>query len=230
MTTIPVPAGNTGDSGNQPDPTPVTTPTPAPEPTPTPAPVAPTAKFEVVEGKVQVDGKKFVPESDLIAAKNSLEGKMTTQQTAHETAINAAKLAESEGLKTIATLNAKITENEQARQAGAVTDEAAAKNKTDLDAALASIETLTSGALEMRRANLVLQYGVNADTIKEKSLAELNAFEEALKAVGTARNAGIGPYVVGGGSGVPVAQTNIERAAAVIAATPQRGVREPTKQ
>ena len=204
--------------------------TQAATPEPTPTPVEPTAKVEIKDGKVVVDGKQFVAESHLIAAKKSLEGKLTTQQTAHETAIDAAKLEVSEGQKQIATLNAKITENEEARQAGAVTDEDAAKVKQELETAKSSIETLSTGALELRRANLVLQYGVAPDTIKDKDMPQLDSFEEALKAVSTARGGGVGPYATGGGTGEAAPQTAIERATKVIESTPMRGVRnEPPK-
>ncbi len=222
----------TDASGGQPaqTPTPTPDPTPTPTPVPDPTPVASTAKVEIKEGKVEVDGKKFVPESQLIAAKKSLEGQMTTQQTAHETAIDAAKLEASEGQKQIATLNAKITENEQARKTGAVTDEDAAKTKQELETAKSSIETLTNSSLETRRALLVLQYGVTADSIKDKSLPELASFEEAIKAVSTARGGGVGNYATGGGTGEAAPQTNIERAAKVLESTPVRGVRnEPPK-
>ncbi len=220
--------GNTGDSGDKPAQTPATTPPPAE--TKPPEPVATTAKVEIKDGRVEVDGKKFVPESDLIAAKNNLEGKLTTQQTAHETAIDAAKLETSESQKTIAQLNAKITENEQARESGAVTEEAAAKTKQELETAKSSLETLTNSSLETRRALLVLQYGVTADSIKDKSLTELASFEEAIKAVSTARGGGAGPYATGGGTGEAAPQTNIERAAKVLESTPVRGVRNPAPQ
>jgi len=225
------PGGNKdpGGSGSESAQTLPTTPSVA-IPPPEPTPIAPTAKVEVKEGKVVVDGKKFVAESDLLAAKNSLEGKLTAQQTAHEAAIDAARLEVSEGQRQIATLNAKITENEQARQAGAVSDVDAAKVKQDLETSRASIETLTTSALEYRRALLVLQYGIASDTIKEKNMTELDAFEGALKAVSTARGGGVGPYAIGGGTGEAAPQTNIERAAKVLESTPVRGVRnEPPK-
>jgi len=231
MDTVPV-AGNAGGSGDQPPQTPPTTP-PAATPPPAPAPIAATAKVEVKDGKVVVDGKKFVAESDLIAAKNSLEGKLTTQQTAHDTAIDAARLEASTAQQTIATLNAKITENEEARKAGAVTDTEAASIKQELETAKSSIVTLTAEAgkaLELRRANLVLQYGVVPDTIKDKDMKALDAFEEAIKAVSTARGSGPGPYAVGGGLGEAAPQTNIERAVKVLENTPVRGVREPAPQ
>ncbi len=206
--------------------------TPPTTPPSEPAPIAPTAKVEVKDGRVIVDGKKYVAESDLIAAKGSLEGKLSTQQTAHETAIDAAKLAESAAQQTIASLTAKAKETEDAPKTGAVTDEEAASVKQELEASKASIVTLTAEAgkaLELKRANLVLQYGIVPDTIKEKNMTELDSFEEALKAVSTAKG-GVGNYALGGGSGDAAPQTDIERAAKVIESTPIRGVREPAPQ
>jgi len=207
--------------------------TPVPEPEPAVVPVEPTAKVEVKEGKVLVDGKSFIAESDLIAAKRSLEGKLTTQQTAHEAAIDAAKLEASAAQQTIAQLNAKITENEEARKTGAVTDTEAASVKQELETAKSSIVALTADAgkaLELRRANLVLQYGVAPDTIKEKDMRALDSFEEALKAVSTARGSGVGPYAVGGGTGEAAPATAMERAAKILETTPVRGVRNPASQ
>ncbi len=204
--------------------------TPASEPAP--EAVALTAKLEVKDGAVTVDGKKFVAESHLIASKKSLEGKLSTQQTAHDTAIDAAKLAESAAQQTIASLNAKIKETEDARTTGAVSDEDAARVKQELETAKNSIVALTADAgmaLELKRANLVLAYGIVADTIKDKTLAELGSFEEALKAVSTAKG-GVGNYALGGGAGDAAPQTPIERAAKVIESTPVRGVREPAPQ
>ena len=229
MTTEPKANGGSGGEGEK---TPVTTPEPQPTSPPEPTPVAPTAKVEVKDGRVVVDGKKFVAESDLIAAKNSLEGKLTQQQTAHEAAIDAAKLEASAAQQTIAQLNAKIKETEDARKAGAVTDTEAASVKQELETAKNSIVTLTvdaARALELRRANLVLQYGVAPDTIKDKDMKALDSFEEALKTVSTAKGGGAGPYALGGGIEGAVPQTDMERAAKVIESTPVRGVREPVK-
>jgi len=211
---------------------PATSAPPATPPT-EPPPIASTAKVEIKDGRVIVDGKKMVAESDLIAAKGSLETKLTQQQTVHDTAIDAAKLEASAALQTIASLNAKIKETEDARATGAVTDEEAASVKLELETAKSSIVLLTAEAakaLELKRANLVLQYGVAADTIKDKDLKALDSFEEALKAVSTARGGGVGNYAVGGGTGDAAPQTDIERAAKILESTPVRGVREPATQ
>jgi len=234
MTTEPV-TDNAGGSGDKPAQTPPTTPptTPPPDTPPTPpTPVAPTAKVEIKEGRVTVDGRKFVAESDLIAAKNSLEGKLAQQQAAHEAAINAAKLETSAAQQTIAQLNATIKEKEDALSKGAVPDEEIAGVKQELEAAknsMALLEADAARALELRRANLVLQYGVASDTIKDKDMKALDSFEEALKAVSTARG-GIGPYAAGGGVPAAAPQTDIERARQILENTPVRGVREPAPQ
>ena len=199
----------------------------APPTTPT------TPKVELKDGATFLDGKKVVPESDLIASKKSLEGQLSQQQTVHDATIDAAKLEASAAQQTIAQLNAKVTENEEARKAGAVTDTEAASVKQELETAKNSIVTLTADAvraLELRRANLVLQYGVVPDTIKDKDMKALDSFEEALKAVSTARGGGVGPYAVGGGSGEAAPETPMERAAKVLETTPVRGVRNVAPQ
>lgn len=223
-------ANQPGASGGEPAQTTPTTPEPKAEPTP--APIAPTAKVEVKDGAVVVDGKKFVAESDLIAAKKSLEGKLEQAQTAHETAINTAKLEASNAQQEVATLNAKIKENEEARKSGAVSDEDAARVKQELETAKGSVETLqkeADKALEYRRAMLVMQYGVDANTIAEKDMTSLDSFEEALKAVSTAKG-GVGNYAVGGGTGEAAPESNMDRAAKILANTPMRGVRNNPEQ
>ena len=215
----------TGGSSGEPAQTPATTPTPQSAIPPEASPVAPTAKVEVRDGNVLVDGKKYVAESHLIAAKNSLEGQMKQQQAVHSEAIDKAKLEVSEAQKQIAILNAKQQENEQARQAGAVTEEEAAKVKQELETAKGSIETLTGRSLEYRRELMKMRYGISADTIAGKNMTELDSFEEAIKAVSAAKGGGVGPYAIGGGSGEAAPQTPIERATKLLEATPMRGVR-----
>ena len=209
------PEGNTGASGSE------------EEKQPEIEPIKPEAKVEIKEGKVLVDGKPFVAEHHLLAAKKGLEGKLEQQQTAHEQAINTTKLEVSEAQKQIATLNAQIKENEEARKSGATSEEEAARVKQELEAAKSSMESLkaeAAKALDYRRAALVMQYGIAADTIKEKDMKSLDAFEEALKAVSTAKG-GVGPYATGGGTHEAVPQTDMERAQRILDNTPVRGTR-----
>ncbi len=201
------------------------------EPTPAPSPtVAP--KVEVKDGSILVDGKKMVAESDLIAAKRGLETAAEKAQATHNETMDAKMLELSAALQTIADLNAKATENEQARQSGAVSEEDATRVKQELDAAKSSIESLQANAnkaLEYRRALLIAQFSIPADSLKDKTMQELDSFEEAAKALSTSRGGSPGPYALGGGLGGAAPKTEEERAAQVISDTPIRGVREPAE-
>ena len=205
----PAASGGEGDQPNQPE------------------PIKAEAKIEIKDGKVLVDDKLYVAEHHLIATKKSLEGRMEQAQTAHNTAINSTRLELSAAQTQIAKLGAKLKETEEASKSGSASTEDVGKVKQELEASKASMELLTAEAakaLDYRRALLVVQYGVAADTIKDKTVAQLDAFEEAIKAVSTARG-GVGAYAVGGGGGEAAPQTNMERAAKLLDATPVRGTR-----
>ena len=219
-----------GGSGSVPAQPPAAAPAPQPATPPEASPIAQDAKVEVKDGRVLVEGKKFVAESDLIAAKNSLEGKLTQQQTAHDAAIDAAKVEASTAQQTIAQLNAKIKENEEARATGAVTEQEAASVKQELETTKSSLEMLSTSSLAYRRELMVMKYGISADTIASKDSAALDSFEEAIKAVSAAKGGGVGPYAVGGGVGEAAPQTAIERATKLLASTPVRGVRNEPPQ
>ena len=185
-----------------------------------------TPQLSIKDGAMTVDGRKIVYESDLIATKKSLEGRLEQQQAVHTGAIDVAKLEVSDAQKQIAQLNAKLQDAEQARKSGAESTEDAAKLKQDLDAAKSGLESATSKILELRRANIILtSHGVVTDTqLKDKNLSQLEAFEDALKALGPSRG-GVGSYATGGGTGGATPETPMDRAARILAATPVRGTR-----
>lgn len=183
-------------------------------------------KVIVADGVVTVDGIKHVKESDLIAAKRSLESQAEQAQTLHLAAIDSANLRLSESQKEIATLTARMSEMEQARQTGAATDEEVARVKAELEEYKTQMSTATSTILDMRRAGVVQASGgtVTAEQLADKTQVELVAFEEALKVVN--KNSGPGNYVVGRGSGEGATpETPMERAGRILAATPFRGTR-----
>jgi len=198
----------------------------APPITPAPTPTPP--KVETKDGHILVDGRKMVAESDLIATKKSLESAAEKAQAAHNEAIDAAKLELSAAQQSVADLNAKLTADAQARQSGATTDEEVARIKQERDDALKQVGTLTASAakaLELRRELLVTRYSIPADSLANKTMQELDSFEEAAKALSTSRGGSPGPYALGGGLGGAAPMTPRERAAKVIASTPVRGVR-----
>ena len=202
------------------------------EPAPTPTPTTP--KVEIKDGHTLVDGKKMVAESDLIAAKQSLESQLTRAQTVHNEAIDASKIELSAANQTVADLNAKLTVAEQARQAGATSGEDVAGIKLERDNALLKVGTLQTEAdksLDYRRELIATRYSIPVENLANKSMVELDSFEEALKAVTTSRGNSPGPYALGGSLGGATPMTPQERATQVLATTPMHGVRnvEPAK-
>jgi cell division protein FtsL len=183
----------------------------------------------VADGVLTVGGRKMVLESDLIAAKKSLEVVADQAQASHNTAIDSAKLEVSAAQQQIATLTAAARELKDARESGATTsNEDVAKLKGELEAANKSVTDTNVKMLDMRRASIVLQSAgtVTTDQLANKSEVELTAFEEAIQIVNKSNGSKPGEYMIGGGSGGGVApETPMERASRLLASTPIRGTR-----
>lgn len=205
--------------------------TPPPPVPGTPAPTTP--KLEVkTEGDRQVfylDGKKVVYEHELIAAKKNLEQQMETAQTVHNDAIDKAKVESSDALSKVAVANAEVTrltkEIEDARTSGGTTSpEDVSKLKQDLEAATSRADTADVSVLDTRKKLILVTYPgqVTEEQLKEKTPAQLDAFEEALKALATSRG-GPGPYAVGGGTGSTEPLSEMDRAKSVLERTPPIG-------
>ncbi len=192
-------------------------------------------KVEVKDGVVMVDGKKYVKESDLIAAKESLQGQLEKAQTAHNEAVDKLNLQVSDANQQLAQANAALEEAKKAREAGAASDEDVAKVKQEAEDAKANLTKAQTDALDYRRKYIMATYNIPADSeqgqkLKEKDMAQLDSFEEALKALSQQRG-GPGNYAVGGGGGGAAPQSDMDRAKALLANTPYRGVRnEPQNQ
>lgn len=202
---------------------------PAPQTTPSVEPTTPPV-LEVKDGVMTVDGKKVVHESDLIAAKRSLEQRLEEQQTVHSAAIDKANVALSESQQAVAAANAKVQTLEQASTTGAVSDEDAARSKQELEAAKSGAEQATAKALELRRQNILLKSAgaVTAEQLEGKTEEQLDSFEEALKALAQSR--GIGNYATGGTGAGAAPQTPMERATKILQSTPVRGTRTAETQ
>lgn len=195
------------------------------EPAPTPTPTAP--KIEFKDGAILVDGKKMVKESDLIAAKQSLEGKLETQQTVHNQAIDTVRLELSAAQQNVANLNAELTKAKEASTTGAASDADVARVKEEVKVAKGEVESANKRILELRVNNIVLTSGgsVTAKQLEGKTLQQLDSFEEALKALATSRGGSPGAYALGGLGGGAAPQTPLDRAKEVLSTTPVRGIR-----
>lgn len=170
------------------------------------------------------DGKevRYAKESDLLTVKGTAEKERRDLTEAHEAAITA-KSAEVETAKTeLATVNQSLLQavaakeqiEEQAKESAGSKEELAGV-KEQLVNAQASVEGLTNKALEYRRTIIANTYGIPVDSLKEKTIVQLDHYEEALKAVVSAK--GVGPYAIGGGGGAPATETPMERAKRILA-------------
>src|SRR3990172_1229620 len=186
---------------------------------------ASTPKVEVKEGKTFIDGKAYVVESDLLAAKKSLEKQLETATTTHATALDAARLSQSDAETQLATANAELIKLRDAQSKGAASTEEVVKAKQEAADAKKLVEETNKSSLELRRQVILATYpGLGLEQIKDKTPAELTAFEEALKAVGASKN-GLGAYAFGGGGSGAQPVSAIDRAKLALASTPVRGVR-----
>ena len=186
-------------------------------------PVKAEPKFEVKDGSYFVDGKKMVAESDLIAAKKSLEGQAELQQAAHVQAIDTAKIELSAEQQKSAKLNAELTTAKEARATGAISEEEFARIKGEAETAKGSLESANSKILELRVANIVSTSGgaVTAEELANKTLEQLDSFEEAMKVVMAKKGGGVGPYATAGGLGGAQPLSDYDRRKAALAGASQ---------
>jgi len=200
---------------------------PAADPKPPVTPTTPDIK--VIDGVVQVDGKKYVKESDLIAAKESLQGKFNEAQESHSGIVDKLKVEVSEAQQEVAKANATLKEAQEARSSGDISADDLSKARQEAADTKEALAKSTTEALDMRRQLIKTTYKIPADSevgkgLDDKTAVQLDALEEALKAL-QAGGQGPGNYALGGGSGGATPMTDMERARKTLDATPIRGVR-----
>ena len=224
------------DAPVQPEPTPQSAPTTPPDSAVTTPPTSgPEPKVEVKDGNILVDGKKYVKESDLIAAKESLQGQLETAQQTHNEAVDKLNTQVSEAQQEVAKATAALEDAKKAQGEGATSEEEVARLKTEAETAKTSLETANTASLDYRRKYIMVAYNIAPDSetgqkLLEKDMSQLESFEEALKALATSRG-GPGNYVVGGGTGGAGPVSEMDRAKGILAATPVRGTRnEPSNK
>lgn len=219
-------------AGNTPPGSPPATPapgTPAPSGAPsTPSsPVSPELK---VEGdKMFVGGKEVVYASDLAAVKEGSEKQLEKAETAHNQALGDLRQELSTAQTNVADLTAKLNTANQASQAGTASTQEADKLKQDLEAANTKVTGAETRILELKRTHLKDFYRVPEEQLKDKTVVQLDALEEALKVVGANRGAGNYAFGAAPGGGAPP-ETPIDRAKRVLANTPYLGVRNVVQQ
>lgn len=185
------------------------------------------------DGTISVQGSegnevRYAKEADLLAVKGSAEAATKAAKEAQE-AVKAEIETANTNLESTRQeklqAEAKISSLEEKVSAGAGSTDELANVKQELEAAKKSGEELTNKALEYRKQIVVSTFGIPADTVKDKTMEQLDYYEEALKAVVAAK--GIGNYAVGGGGGVGAAPlTPLDRAKQTIAtAMEKKGIK-----
>lgn len=181
---------------------------------------------------------RYAKETDLLAVKGSSEAAKGAAETAakaasesqvtHKAEIETANTNLETTRQQLLQAEAKATTLEEQVKAGTGTTEELKKAKDELETAKKSGEELTTKALEYRRQIIVATFGIPADTVKEKTMEQLDNYEEALKAVIATK--GIGNYAIGGGGGGPAPTDPLERAKATLAAAMERRKQGFTKE
>jgi len=162
---------------------------------------------------------KTVKESDLLAIKGSKEGlelKVTELVTGHMTEVEGVKTQLSDAQQAQYAAEAKVKELEVKVAEGAGSSEELARVKQELEQAQRTAEEAVNQSLESRRQLISGTYGIPIETVKDKTKEQLDAYEEALKTVSTAKGAG-NLAIGGGGGGAVAAEKPLDRAARILA-------------
>jgi hypothetical protein len=183
--------------------------------------------LEQFEAKVQerIKELKYVPESDLLAVKKASEG-LQLKYTESETSYRK-QLDELQSKHSVAEAKAKGLEDRLAKAVGAEEHE---KIKLQLDATQKKVDESAAKTLQYRKQIVAATYGISPDTVKDKTIEQLDALEEALKVVGASK--GAGNFAIGGNAGGGAKpETPHERALRIIQeAEEKRGYKMTVKQ
>ena len=174
------------------------------------------------DGSISIkDGDKearFAKEADLLAVKGGLtaaENKLKDSEASWNTKESDYKsqLSQYTDAKLAAEARAKNAEDKVA-SLNTIQGELT-KVKQDLATAKTAGEALTGRALEYRRKLIVSSFSIPEDTVKDKTMEQLDFYEEALKAVGKAK--GAGNFVASPGGTGAATHTAEERAKETLA-------------
>ncbi len=156
---------------------------------------------------------KLVPESDLLAVKGAKEG---LEKKLKETEDGfKSKLSETE--TKLFSSEAKIKELEGKLSQANLSAEELKKVKEQLDTAQKRSGELETKALEFRRRIIAATYNIPPETVNNKTMEQLDHYEEALKAVAATRQPAGGGFAAGGGGGTGGTESRLDRAKRIIA-------------
>src|SRR4030042_2818200 len=128
-------------------------------------------------------GKKYVPESDLSAAKKGLEGQLSEVQAGLATARTELDSKHQDVLR----LQAAVTDAEAKPPSSKASQDKLTELEKQLKAAIEGRDALSNQIIALKRLSIYNASGgkVPMDQLEKKDVTQLAALEEALKLVGT---------------------------------------------
>jgi len=157
---------------------------------------------------------RYAKESDLLVVKGSketAERKLQEAEDAHKVALEGVQtqLSEATNKLTQAEAAKEQLEEKLTQSTGSIDELASTKQK--LEDANKDVETLNTKVLESRRKLVATTFSISPETVATKTTEQLDAFEDALKAVQAGK--GVGGYAIAPGGGVtPATLSPIEQA------------------
>ena len=148
---------------------------------------------------------RMVKESDLLVIKNQKEGlehRLQETESTHKSQVDKALQAQYASEAKVKTLEERLA------SISPLADEHP-KIKLQLETAQKSSEGLSKKVLEYRMKLIATEYKIPVDTLANKTLEQLDLYEEALKAVGGTRT---GNFAVGGSGGSAAPESPTDRA------------------
>lgn len=143
-----------------------------------------------------------ITEKDLMALKGKVEkaeNLLKVANTDHKTALAESETKYNDTYQKQLQAEAKVTSLEETITQSGNSAEELKDVKQKLADAEKSVEGLTTKVLDSRRQTIVATYNIPTESIAEKTMEQLDNYEEALKSVTAAK--GVGNYAVGGGGG-----------------------------
>lgn len=158
---------------------------------------------------------KLALESDVLAQKTKAEGlerQLKESEQSWNTKLDESKTATSTAQQAQYAAEAQLKELQEKLTTANLSVEELAKVKTELDSIKTGAEETKNRALEYRRKLIAKEFGVSEDTVANKTMEQLDSYEEALKAVKSATGSKTSGVVTGGGSGAGAPETPLDRA------------------
>lgn len=168
---------------------------------------------------------KVVPEADLMAVKTGAErdaGEAKSQLQIAKEQLDAVTKHRDETHSNLLQAQAAKEQLEEQIKEGVATKAQMEELQTKLSANEQVVGSLNTRLLDLKRVNVSTAYGVDVNTLQERTMEQLESLEEALKLVGKpARPATVD--IAGGGGGTAVPVTAMEQCKEEIAAIRSKG-------